>query len=421
MQNGEDIQPPAALIESREKTTVLLLCVLAAFHVLVFSAAFPFFNNVDEGIHFDLVVKYSQGRVPQGKELVSPESAAWLAQMNSHAYLGTPDQNGQLPPPPWTLSAGAQQRALAARSASWRAQQNYEVTQAPLYYALAGFWWDVGQWIGLSDGRLLYWLRFLNVLPVVAAVWLAYATMRVVFFDNIFMRIGVPALLAFMPQTAFYSLGNDVLSPTCFGATFLCLVKWLRNPSASIGGLTGLAFAATYLAKISNLPLLLVVVVVAVMKTCEPAERSVSPRLHGSIDRVFLLFDSADCRLDGLVPNKLRRFNRLDDKDRFSRLDDQAVQSMVASSNFPAPGFLDVFVGATGNALAGGILVASYADGPAVDGCHLHGSFLGLDWRGRAGAMATIFHGPFATLCAAGKPGVFSGDAGIFCGAIGHL
>ncbi len=251
-------------------------CVLAAFHVLMFSAAFPFFNNVDEGIHFDLVLKYSEGRVPQGKETISPGSALLLAQMNSHAYLGTPDQfpGGHLPPAPWTMSAGEQRRVMAARQANWQAQQNYEVSQTPLYYTLAALWGDIGQQAGLKDGRLLYWLRFFNVLPVVAAVWLAYAAMRLVFFDNVFMCIGVPALLAFMPQTAFYSLGNDVLSPVCFGATFLGLVKWLRNPSASAGGLTGLAFAATYLAKITNLPLLLMVVVVAVMKTREPAERA---------------------------------------------------------------------------------------------------------------------------------------------------
>ncbi|HTR40514.1 MAG TPA: DUF2142 domain-containing protein [Pseudomonadales bacterium] len=275
MQTGEDTRPPAAFSESREKTVVLLLCVVAALHVLLFSAAFPFFNNVDEGIHFDLIVKYSEGHVPQGKELVSPESASWLAQMNSHAYLGMPGQfpNGQLPPPPWTLPAGAQQRVLAERSASWRAQQNYEVSQAPLYYALAGFWWDVGGWLGLADGRLLYWLRFLNALMMVAAVWFAYAAARVVFFDNIFVRFGVPALLAFMPQTAFYSLGNDVLSLACFGATFYFLLKWLHNPGAAVGGLTGLGFAATYLAKISNLPLLLIVLIVVVMKTSQRSEK----------------------------------------------------------------------------------------------------------------------------------------------------
>jgi hypothetical protein len=87
------------------------------------------------------------------------------------------------------------------------------------------------------------------------------------------MRIGVPALVAFMPQSAFYSLGNDILSPLLFGATFLCLLKWVQNPSASVGGLTGLAFAATYLAKITNLPLLLVVLAVAVLKTSQPVER----------------------------------------------------------------------------------------------------------------------------------------------------
>ena len=158
-------------------------------------------------------------------------------------------------------------------STSWRAQVNYEVSQAPLYYALAGLWWHIGQRAGLADGRLLYWLRFLNVPLVVLMVWLAYAAMRIIFFDNIFMRIGVPALVAFMPQSAFYSLGNDILSPLFFGATFLCLLKWVQNPSASAGGLTGLAFAATYLAKMTNLPLLLVVLAIAVMKTSQRTER----------------------------------------------------------------------------------------------------------------------------------------------------
>jgi hypothetical protein len=275
MQNGGDIRTPAAFPETREKKIVLLLCALAAIHVLVFSAAFPFFNNMDEGIHFDLALKYSQGHVPQGREMVSPDSAPWLAQMNSHAYLGIPGEfpGGQLPPPPWTLSQKESRQALAVRSASWRTQENYEVSQAPLYYALAGLWWHIGKWLGFEDGRLLYWLRFLNVPLVVLAIWLAYAAVRNVFFDNVFLRIGVPALLAFIPQTAFYSLGNDVLSPVCFSATFLCLLKWLQNPSASVGGLTGLAFAATYLAKIANLPLLLVVLVVAVIKTCQPVER----------------------------------------------------------------------------------------------------------------------------------------------------
>src|SRR3984957_8254711 len=88
--------------DSRERKIVLLLCALAAIHVFVFSAAFPFFNNVDEAIHFDLVLKYSHGNVPRKLETISPESAGYLALMNSHAYLGIPGEfpGGHLPQPP---------------------------------------------------------------------------------------------------------------------------------------------------------------------------------------------------------------------------------------------------------------------------------------------------------------------------------
>jgi hypothetical protein len=54
-----------AQFESNERKVVLLLALLAAVHVFIFSAAFPFFNNVDEQIHFDLTVKYSQTHVPR--------------------------------------------------------------------------------------------------------------------------------------------------------------------------------------------------------------------------------------------------------------------------------------------------------------------------------------------------------------------
>ena len=156
---------------------------------------------------------------------------------------------------------------LAARSADWRRQENYEVSQPPLYYALAGFWWHIGQWLGFDERHILYWLRFLNIALVAATVWVAYVAARKIFPDNIFLRISVPALLAFMPQTAFYSIGNDVLSPLCFGLTFIFLLKWLEDPHASVGGLTGLAFAATCLSKITNLPLLLIIMVMAFVKT----------------------------------------------------------------------------------------------------------------------------------------------------------
>lgn len=252
----------AVFSESRERKIVWLLCILGAIHVFVFSAAFPFFNNVDETAHFDLVLKYSHGDLPRRMDNILPDSADYVALMNSHAYFGRPEQfpGGQLPPPLWTEPAPKMQQALAAGSAEWQKLQNYEVSQTPLYYLLAGSWWHIGQWLHLQGGRLVYWLRFFNIIQIAALIWLSYLAARIVFPENLFMQLGVPALLAFMPQTAFYSLGNDLLPALCFGVAFICLLKWLssENPSPSLGAATGLAFAATYLSKMTNLPLLAV-------------------------------------------------------------------------------------------------------------------------------------------------------------------
>lgn len=255
----------------REKKIALLLCLLAAIHVFVFSAAFPFFNNVDEGMHFDLVLKYSHGQVPRYIEPVSADSAGYLALMNSHAYLGTPAEfpGGQLPPPAWTLPPDQKQPYLQARSDDWQTQYNYEISQAPLYYVIASFWWHIGRWVGLHDGRLVYWLRFLNVILVAALVWVSYCTARIVFPENLFLRLGVPAIIALIPQTTFYSVADDVLSPLFLGITFVCLLKWFseENPSVALGVATGLAFAATYLSKVTNAAVLGVVIVAALIRT----------------------------------------------------------------------------------------------------------------------------------------------------------
>ena len=289
--------PAEQAVRLSEKKVALLLCVLAAIHVFVFSAAFPFFNNVDEPSHFDLVVKYSHGHVPRGRETFSPDASIYLTLFSSCAFMGTPADfpNHQMPAPLWTETPEQIRRDLQATSAAWQTQYDYEVSQTPLYYSLAGFWWRAGQWLGLGTGHLLYWLRFLNIALVAAAVWLAYAVARMVFpEDNPFLRLAPSILLAFMPQTAFYSLSNDVLSPICFGLTFLCLLKWrslapssLAAPKPSEGGpsipatppvllaaATGLAFAATWLCKATNLPLLAVAGVALLVQTWRTFRRS---------------------------------------------------------------------------------------------------------------------------------------------------
>ncbi len=133
-----------------------------------------------------------------------------------------------------------------------------ESSLPPLYYAIAGAWWQAGK-LARHFGRT----------PAVLAALskhfhrgggrlagLAYGA--ILFPGNIFVRLAVPALIAFMPQTTFYSINNDILSPLVFGAAFLLLLKFWRAemPAARLAAATGLALAASYLAKLSTLPML---------------------------------------------------------------------------------------------------------------------------------------------------------------------
>ena len=269
-ENGADGKSVAGSSKSSEKKVILLLGLLAAIRVFIFSAAFPFFNNVDELMHFDLIMKYADGHVPHHLETISADSAAYITLFYSYAYMRSPDYylDGKFPPPLWTMPKEKAGPIIAANIATWERQGNYEIAQAPLHYVLEAGWWHLGRCLGVPDGRLLYWLRFFNVILVIALVWLAYATARIVFPENLFIRLAVPALLAFKSQSAFYSLGNDVLSAVCFGITFFCLLKWLpsEKPSPWISAATGLAFAATFLTKTTNLPLLAIAAAVVLLK-----------------------------------------------------------------------------------------------------------------------------------------------------------
>jgi hypothetical protein len=292
MQNGvnaADVRPPAASPEFRERRIIWLLCLLAAVHVLVFSAAFPFFSNVDEQIHFDLAVKYSEGHLPRSLEPFSTEAVPYAALFGSPEFVGIPTNQpgGQFPPPPWRQPMDEVGQSLAAKTEAWHNVINHEASQPPLYYAIAGAWWRLGKLLGFHDGPLLYWLRFLNIFCVAALVWLGYAAARLVFPERRFVQIALPALLAFLPQTAFYSIQNDVLSPLCFGAAFIGLVQWLRVdvPALRLGAFTGLALAASFLTKISNLPLLAVAGLAVLFKVWRLAKagklRAAGPALAG--------------------------------------------------------------------------------------------------------------------------------------------
>ena len=254
-----------------ERVLILLLCIAAAFRAFIYSAAFPFFSNIDEDLHFDLITQYSYAQVPRSFDRLKEETLNWIVPYASPEFLFPPERfpNGKFPAPLWKEPWSKVEPEIAATRAAWSSEINFQSSQPPLYYALASAWWWIGKHIGLAGLQSLYWIRFLNVPLVAMMVWLGYVTARTIAPGRMDLCVGVPLLLAFIPQNVFYAMNNDVLSPLCFGALFLCILQWLRTnaPSFLLGAITGLAVAAPCLTKLSSLPLVAVALAVIVARS----------------------------------------------------------------------------------------------------------------------------------------------------------
>ena len=267
----------------KEHLLILLLCVAAALRVFIFSAAFPFFSNIDEDLHFDLITKYSHAQVPRGFDRLKEETLNWIVPYASPEFLFPPEHfpGAKFPAPLWKQPWSKVEPEIAVTRAAWSTEINFESSQPPLYYALAGLWWRIGKQIGLIGIQSLYWIRFLNAALMAIVVWLGYEAARTIAPERLDLRLGVPLLLAFIPQNVFYAMNNDVLSPLCFGVLFLCVLRWLRTdaPSLLLGAVTGVAIAFTYLTKLSNLPLIVIAVVVILAKLGAIVRRTPRPGL----------------------------------------------------------------------------------------------------------------------------------------------
>src|SRR5438067_11400373 len=258
------------LSKQKLRWAILGLCLLAAIRVFVFAAAFPFFNNVDEQAHVDLVVKYAHAKLPRSIEPFASDAALCFAVYSTPEYFVKPEQyGGQYPPPNWLLPREQLQTILDDEVPFWESRLNHESGEPPLYYALAGGWMNVGHFLGLRGLSLLYWVRFLNIGLAATLIWIGFAATRATFPDNQFWQLGVPALSAGWPQSAFYSIQGDALSPLCFGIAFLGLAKLLQHERVGIVVpiWTGFAIAATCLVKTSNLPLPLIATAVIALET----------------------------------------------------------------------------------------------------------------------------------------------------------
>lgn len=247
----------AAWIASREGRIALALAVFAGVRVAVYSLAFPFFTNVDESRHLDVVLKYARGYVPRpGPDFYESDTARWVGRLGSPEYQRDPERpvRPELPPPVWAAPPGAEAARVQAMERYLEGRHSLEADQSPLYYATAGFWLVVGRGLGLEDARLLYWVRGLGGLAAFALVLSAGWALRSLAPESRFVRLGVPALLAVFPLDSVYYLTGDALSPLLGGLAFLLSARLVLEREATTRAYVaaGLALAAAFLCKYPN-------------------------------------------------------------------------------------------------------------------------------------------------------------------------
>ncbi len=214
----------------------LLLCIYAGLRVLIFAAAFPIFNNVDEQFHLDAIRMYARGQWP-GKDLphVDADSAKLIALYGTLEYVldERTMEKFHLQTPPYRLPPEQASQASAQVYSHWKNSTNIEAQSTPLYYLLSAVWYRIGQVLGLPEWESPYWIRLLNPAAFVLLVWASYKFVRCVYPEGVFLWLGVPALLAVFPQDVYFGMNRDVLSAPMTAVVLLLMVKAVEKERGS--------------------------------------------------------------------------------------------------------------------------------------------------------------------------------------------
>jgi hypothetical protein len=245
-------------LQCRERRTIIILCLLAMARVFFFCAAFPFFNNVDEPMHFDTIVKYARGYLPHAENnYFDYESAKVITIYGTWEYFHSAQEfpGGTVLSPVWTAPREQTSAYIKQNIKIWMERKNLEAFSPPVYYTLLGAWYNVGKLVKCNGLLLLYWLRFFNVLIYGLLVWCSYILCKAFFRNNVFLCFGVPLLLVFFPQDLFYTLTSDTLSALFFVLSLLGLFRLTTDKPVTIYYylLAGIVVAVTFLIKLSNI------------------------------------------------------------------------------------------------------------------------------------------------------------------------
>ncbi len=276
-----------------ERWCVGALAVFAALRLLALAWTFPVFNNIDEILHYDVIFKYGQGRLPEPDDFPMDPLI-----VRTFLLWGSPEYGSQdaVPLEPAGVRPGAVRtpefQAALARFRNYSHQQN---VQPPVYYTLAAIWWRLGRACGLQDPLLAYWTRALGAVFAFMLVLVSYRILQRTHADDSLVRVGVPLLLAVYPQDAWFSLTNDTLSPLLFTVSFgfLCSLRTTGEIAPRRLLLGGLAMALTFLVKYTNLGIVVVALAAWLLRWRETSHgRSLSAG-HGEWLRAAVFWGAA--------------------------------------------------------------------------------------------------------------------------------
>jgi hypothetical protein len=245
----------------RERAIVCALAAAAGIRVLLFAWAFPFFTNVDEHRHVDMVLKYARGYVPRpGADAYEPRTGALIALLASPEYAA--EAGTRTRPPVWEAAPGAMSRRLRQSERLISSGPNLEAFQPPAYYATGAAVFATAGAMGLESAPALYSVRALGALFAAGLALAAWLLLRESHPDDALVRLGVPALLVAFPMDAFYYVTPDALSPLTAGVAFVLVLRAALRPqgSAAAFAVAGGAVALALLTKYTNVFLLGVVV-----------------------------------------------------------------------------------------------------------------------------------------------------------------
>ena len=247
------------------------LAALAFLRVAVLAAGFPFFHPMDEHQHVDSIHRWSRGDLAgPGLPKLGEPVIGWALAFGSFEYL-EPD-----PAPPFLERPGAHPESpwVAKVRALHGEVVNQELDGPPVYYAVAAAWYRLGE-LALGDQDLLLWLRCLSGLVLALVVVGSHRFLRRRAPDDPLLHWGVPALLAFVPQDAFYGVSPDGFCALTGGLAFAAAVELadgrpraLRRDAAA-----GLAVAAAFLTKYTNVVYVGLLGVAVALRRAEPLRR----------------------------------------------------------------------------------------------------------------------------------------------------